>query len=335
MAGRTDVKISVIVPVYNVEKELPRCIESLLTQTYLNFELLLINDGSSDGSPEIMERYAEKDPRIRTLHKKNGGVSSARNRGLEQAKGEYVCFVDADDAVAPQYMEWLYLALRQSGEAVAICRDVRVNDFEKEAPFKALPEKMPETERMDLRQYTFWDENGCLWCCRGMMKTESLRDIRYDEELSIGEDALFMAKALLKAGGYIYLPCGLYAYYMRDGSALHQETFKPKQFSEITAWERIYALIREQRRPGEERMERTAEERLAVVCAHVYYRMAGSDHADPELQAKIVRMAREHWRAALRVPNSKKREKSKLWMLICCPAAGRWMWRLGKKLKQG
>ena len=77
MAGRTDVKISVIVPVYNVEKELPRCIESLLTQTYSNFELLLINDGSSDGSPEIMERYAEKDPRIRTLHKKNGGVSSA------------------------------------------------------------------------------------------------------------------------------------------------------------------------------------------------------------------------------------------------------------------
>ena len=76
-------------------------------------------------------------------------------------------------------------------------------------------------------------------------------------------------------------------------------------------------------------------ERLAAVCAHVYYRMAGSDHADPELQAKIVRMAREHWRAALRVPNSKKREKSKLWMLICCPAAGRWMWRLGKKLKQG
>ena len=67
MAGRTDVKISVIVPVYNVEKELPRCIESLLTQTYSNFELLLINDGSSDGSPEIMERYAEKDPRIRTL----------------------------------------------------------------------------------------------------------------------------------------------------------------------------------------------------------------------------------------------------------------------------
>lgn len=74
---------------------------------------------------------------------------------------------------------------------------------------------------------------------------------------------------------------------------------------------------------------------IESLLTQTYYRMAGSDHADPELQAKIVRMAREHWRAALRVQNSKKREKSKLWMLICCPAAGRWMWRLGKKLKQG
>ena len=190
---------------------------------------------------------------------------------------------------------------------------------------------MPKTERMNLRHYTFWDENGCLWCCRGMMKTEFLRDIRFDEELSIGEDALFMVQALLRTKGYVCVPCALYAYYIRPDSAIHQSDFSPKQYSEITTWEKICALV--ERQPGS--MSRTAEERFVVACAHVYYRMAGSDHADPELQAKIVRMAREHWRAALRVPNSKKREKSKLWMLICCPAAGRWMWRLGKKLKQG
>ena len=100
MADRTDVKISVIVPVYNVEKELPRCIESLLTQTYSNFELLLINDGSSDGSPEIMERYAEKDLRIRTLHKKNGGVSSARNMVWNRQKAN-MC------ALWMRTMQWL------------------------------------------------------------------------------------------------------------------------------------------------------------------------------------------------------------------------------------
>ena len=330
MAGRTDVKISVIVPVYNVEKELPRCIESLLTQTYSNFELLLINDGSSDGSPEIMERYAEKDLRIRTLHKKNGGVSSARNRGLEQAKGEYVCFVDADDVVASCYLEWLCRAIQESRLPLAICKQV---DFEEKEtdPFCDLPTEMPALKTHKIENYTFWNENVCTRCVRGMMRADLVRDIRYDEQIAIGEDALFMVQALLRTKGYVCVPCALYAYYIRPDSAIHQSDFSPKQYSEITTWKKICALV--ERQPGS--MSRTAEERFVVACAHVYYRMAGSDHANPELQAKIVRMAREHWRAALRVPNSKKREKSKLWMLICCPAAGRWMWRLGKKLKQG
>ena len=178
MAGRTDVKISVIVPVYNVEKELPRCIESLLTQTYSNFELLLINDGSSDGSPEIMERYAEKDPRIRTLHKKNGGVSSARNRGLEQAKGEYVCFVDADDVVASCYLEWLCRAIQESRLPLAICKQV---DFEEKEtdPFCDLPTEMPALKTHKIENYTFWDENVCTRCVRGMMRADLVRDIRY------------------------------------------------------------------------------------------------------------------------------------------------------------
>ena len=119
------------------------------------------------------------------------------------------------------------------------------------------------------------------------------------------EDALFMVQALLRTKGYVCVPCALYAYYIRPDSAIHQSDFSPKQYSEITTWEKICALV--ERQPGS--MSRTAEERFVVACAHVYYRMAGSDHADPELQAKIVRMAREHWRAALRVPNSKKRDR--------------------------
>ena len=208
MAGRTDVKISVIVPVYNVEKELPRCIESLLTQTYSNFELLLINDGSSDGSPEIMERYAEKDPRIRTLHKKNGGVSSARNRGLEQAKGEYVCFVDADDVVASCYLEWLCRAIQESRLPLAICKQV---DFEEKEtdPFCDLPTEMPALKTHKIENYTFWDENVCTRCVRGMMRADLVRDIRYDEQIAIGEDALFMVQALLRTKGYVCLPLSL------------------------------------------------------------------------------------------------------------------------------
>ena len=94
-------KISVIVPVYNVEKYLRRCIDSILAQTFSDFELLLIDDGSKDSSGEICEEYAGKDARIRVFHRQNGGVSTARNLGIDKAKGEWIYFVDSDDVVLP------------------------------------------------------------------------------------------------------------------------------------------------------------------------------------------------------------------------------------------
>ena len=96
--------ISVIVPVYKVEKYLPACLDSLLAQTYQNFELLLVDDGSPDKCWEILQQYAAQDARVCIFRKENGGVSSARNFGLEQARGEYICFVDSDDLVLPQYL---------------------------------------------------------------------------------------------------------------------------------------------------------------------------------------------------------------------------------------
>lgn len=103
--------ISVIVPVYKVEKYLPACLDSLLAQTYRNFELIVVNDGSPDSCWQIMQRYAAQDARVRIFNKENGGVSSARNFGLDVARGEYIGFVDSDDLVLPQYLEWLYDAL--------------------------------------------------------------------------------------------------------------------------------------------------------------------------------------------------------------------------------
>lgn len=97
-------QISIIVPVYNTEKYLDRCIQSILAQTYTDFELLLINDGSTDSSGAICDKYAEQDSRVRVFHKENGGVSSARNMGLDNAKGEWVTFVDSDDWVKQDYL---------------------------------------------------------------------------------------------------------------------------------------------------------------------------------------------------------------------------------------
>lgn len=104
-----DPKVSVIVPVYNVEKYLHRCIDSILTQTFTDFEVLLINDGSKDRSGEICDEYAKKDSRVKVFHKENGGVSSARNVGLDNARGDLICFCDSDDFVTK---DWLALFVK-------------------------------------------------------------------------------------------------------------------------------------------------------------------------------------------------------------------------------
>ena len=110
-------KISVIIPVYNAEKYLYRCIDSVLAQTYQDFELLLIDDGSKDSSGAICDEYAAKDARVRVFHKENGGVSSARNVGLDHARGEWITFVDADDWIS---MDWLKEMMTHSDSDLVI-----------------------------------------------------------------------------------------------------------------------------------------------------------------------------------------------------------------------
>lgn len=109
-------KISVIVPVYKVEAYLPRCVESLLSQTYKDFEIILVDDGSPDTCPAMCDAYAKKYSNIHALHKENGGLSDARNAGVTIAKGEYVTFVDSDDYVHPAYLEMLMQGIRQGAD---------------------------------------------------------------------------------------------------------------------------------------------------------------------------------------------------------------------------
>lgn len=121
-------KISVIVPVYNVEKYLPHCLDSILNQTYKNLEIILIDDGSSDRCPEICDTYAGKDKRIKVSHKKNGGLSDARNTGIEMLTGEYVAFVDSDDYIATNMYEVLLNRIIFDRADMAICNFLYVNE---------------------------------------------------------------------------------------------------------------------------------------------------------------------------------------------------------------
>lgn len=114
-------RTSVIVPVYNAEKYLHRCVDSILVQSFTDFELLLINDGSKDNSGKICDEYAAKDSRIRVFHKENGGVSSARNLGLDNAKGDYIMFVDSDDYMFPQMCEHMVTTIESKNADLVVC----------------------------------------------------------------------------------------------------------------------------------------------------------------------------------------------------------------------
>jgi len=120
--------ISIIIPVYNVEDYLARCLESILFQSFKDFEVLLIDDGSTDGSGKICDAYAQNDTRIRVIHKVNGGVSSARNVGLNNANGQYISFVDSDDFVHPCFLEFLYNSIKSSKADISICDYEKRND---------------------------------------------------------------------------------------------------------------------------------------------------------------------------------------------------------------
>lgn len=115
------VKISIIVPVYNVEKSVGRCVESIIAQTFKNIEILLIDDGSIDDSGTICDKYALKDARVKVIHKKNGGVGSARNVGLDNAIGKYVMFCDSDDYVEPTWCEKMYNSIEESDGFFSFC----------------------------------------------------------------------------------------------------------------------------------------------------------------------------------------------------------------------
>ena len=120
--------VSIIVPVYNVEKYLPKCVDSLINQTYKNVEIILVDDGSTDQSGNICDTYLEKDNRIVVLHKKNGGLSDARNFGIEHAKGDYYSFVDSDDYLKEQTIEYLVDAAENNDCQISVCNMIRFYD---------------------------------------------------------------------------------------------------------------------------------------------------------------------------------------------------------------
>lgn len=217
-------KISVIVAVYNSEKFLARCIQSILAQTFTNFELLLVDDGSKDGSGQICEEYAQADERVRAFHKPNGGVASARQMGIDNAKGLYPIHVDSDDWVEKDMLECLYYQAITDNADMVIC-DFYVNDSSRQRYISQKPNSLDNDSV--LRQLLLQQLHGS--SCNKLIRVAAYSGkVAYDERISLWEDLLFNTELLTKGCKVSYLERAFYHYDMfsAKGSLVRKPTLK-------------------------------------------------------------------------------------------------------------
>lgn len=215
-------EISVIVPVYNVEKYLCSCIDSILAQTFTDFELLLIDDGSKDKSGEICDEYAKRDCRVKVFHKENGGVSSARNLGIDESKGEYLFFVDSDDIISSSYIEMFVNYIKKNDSVCVVCKYTNRLSLLKNQINSIKTKEMTSSEFLDEIWISEGKLDGYLW--NKMFKRKILIDlnIRFDEKVSIWEDMLFVVEYFVNISTVIFVDAVLYYYRDTMNSAVKQ-----------------------------------------------------------------------------------------------------------------
>ena len=169
--------ISIIIPVYKVEKYLEKCIQSLINQTYENLQIILVDDGSPDNCGKICDEYAQKDHRIEVIHKSNGGLSDARNKGLEIAKGEYIGFIDSDDYIESDMYEVLYNLLKQYNADVSICNFYTVSQGK--IAIKNAENGIKEYNRIEILKEVLLDNNIQSYAWNKLYKKELFDEIKY------------------------------------------------------------------------------------------------------------------------------------------------------------
>lgn len=231
--------ISIIVPIYNVEKYLPRCIESILNQNFKQFELILVNDGSTDNSAKVCDIYDKKDNRIKVIHKKNGGVSSARNAGLKVVNGEYIGFVDPDDYIDKYMYKILYELCENNTCDIGICKlgreiDGKLLNGNKE-------QKILELNNVEAMKELFKGELYRFSLCNKIYKRKCFKDIIFPEG-RIHEDLSTIYKLFANCNKAVYTSYEGYIYVKRENSIL-TSTYSEKRLQSFIGWDEIINFI--------------------------------------------------------------------------------------------
>lgn len=231
-------EISIIVPVYNVEQYLEKCVDSILNQTFKDFELILVDDGSPDNSGAICDQYAEKDSRVRVIHKENGGLSDARNAGIDVAKGKYLGFIDSDDYIAEDMYELLYTNIIKEDANLSICGIYHV--YEGKEPAKKI-EKYMVLNRDEATVLIFHGNQISDHAVNKLYSRSIFSELRYPRG-KYHEDSFTIVGILDQCDKVVVDTKQRYFYYHRDDSITSQ-VFSKKHLEYITAWEQNEAKV--------------------------------------------------------------------------------------------
>lgn len=288
--------ISVIVPVYKAEKYIRECIESILSQTYEDFELILVDDGSPDTSGMICDQYAHRDSRISVIHQNNQGVSAARNTGMQKAAGEYICFVDADDTVDREYLSILQHWMPAGG--LAVCEVRRGNHV----TYTENSDRMTPEEA----QVSALSGSGIKGYAPGkLLDAGVIREhgLSFSGDLAIGEDFLFVIQYLkCITAEVVWNHSTVYRYRKNyhgaeKGRFLKHQNFRKNELTEILALERCQPYLY-----SSEEVRNAYSVRTAKAAVNTLRTMVANQYKDPEFKNRMLRLIRGSVLRCIRSP---------------------------------
>lgn len=236
--------VSVIIPVYNTETYLKKCLDSVLAQTYKNLEIIIVDDGSTDNSCNICREYASKDKRIVYKRIKNGGVSRARNYAIDSCAGKYIVFVDSDDYIDKNMIKTLYLNIKRLDADICMCGLSKVNEKYK-LLFKDANNEIKILSNKDFMKNVFDFNYSYGFPVNKLIKKEIIAGIRFNEQIHYMEDFKFVCDIVQKAKRIVYLPEDMYYYLQRKNSSIHKK-FDERWLTRVDIQKEIINIYLEQ-----------------------------------------------------------------------------------------
>ena len=281
-------KVSIIIPAYNAERFLERCIESVLRQTYEELEILIINDGSMDGTLMLCNRYKEQDCRILVINQENKGVAATRNIGIQKATGDYILFIDADDWIEPDMVERLVVAINEEEMLdIAFCSFDNAETPEQVVTQIVAERELWDTETQQKEFLLHKRITGMLW--NKLIRAKLFESVSFDETVGYGEDAQVLWKILKHSKNMIVLHDVLYHHVLDNQSISHQKFSKTK-YSAIKVWEEIEADVYNNYPQWKDLMR----EQLLVVATYTYYEMKCAHYSNKEEQSHLRKLVKKH-----------------------------------------